>query len=167
MRRTLPAAAIAALSAGCSPAPPAEITFPHEASRIEPVCPPERATSLLGVATIEPFRHTGLRRFRLINTTTTPHEVHPDFISQDIGPCEASFAKSERFELEDSGSCDRPGTTTLEPGGSIEIRTEPRPLRSSFRCTKIGLALHSHVDGQVACVELGAWIAYRPGEDSN
>ena len=167
MRRTLPAAAIAALSAGCSPAPPPEVIFPHESSRIDPVCPPERATSLIGVATLEPFRKGGLRRFRLINTTPTPHEVHPDFISQDTGPCETSFAKSERFDLEDTGSCAPPGTTTLAPGGSLEIRLEPRRLRPSSRCTKIGLALHSHVDGEIACVELGAWIAYRPGEDSN
>ena len=167
MRRILLAGAIIATSAACSPAPPHEVIFPHEASRIDPVCPPERATSSLGVAVLTPFRGSGLRRFRIVNATATPHEVHPDFISQDTGPCETSFVRSERFDLEDTGSCEPPGTTTLAPGESLEVRLEPRPLRSSSRCTKIGLALHSHLDGAVACVELGAWIAYRPDDDAH
>jgi hypothetical protein len=165
MRRILPAAAIGAFSVACSPAPPPAMIFPHEASRIEGVCVPGRATSALGVATLEPFPGNGVRRFRIINTTASPREVHPDFVSQDAGPCEVPFARSERFDLEDTGSCEPAGTTTLAPGASLEVRLSPRPLRLRSPCTKIGLALQMHVDGEPACVELGAWIAYRPPED--
>jgi len=165
MRRILPVTVMAVISAACSPAPSTAITFPHEAARIDPVCVAERATSALGVATLEPFQRSGVRRFRIINTTASPHEVHADFVSQDTGPCEAQFVRSERFSLEDTGSCEPPGITMLEPGASLEIRLESRPLRLSSSCTKVGLALQAHVDGQPACVELGAWIAYRPPQD--
>jgi hypothetical protein len=165
MRRIALAAGASILAAACSPAPPSDIVFPHAATRVDGVCAPGGAPSGLSVSVEEPYKNTGLRRFRITNGTSSPHEVRTDFMIEKHGPCDGSWALGRRLELEDASTCETPGSGILAPNASIEVRIPPRRVTLHDACTKIGLALITRVDGQRACIELGSWIAHRADAD--
>jgi hypothetical protein len=165
MRRIASAGLLIVLGAGCSPAPPSGIIFPHQAARVGDVCSGAAAPSGLAISVEAPFQGTGLRRFRITNTTSEPRAIRLDFMVQNDGLCDGDWARSTRLELEDNATCEPTGPTTLAPSASIEIRIPPRRVKLLGECNKIGLALWSHVDGERACVELGSWIVHRPAQD--
>jgi hypothetical protein len=165
MRRIPSAALLMLLGAGCSPASPRAIVFPHEAARVGDVCEGATAPSGLAISVEAPFQNTGLRRFRITNVASAPREIRLDFMVQNAGLCDSGWARSTRLELEDNATCEPTGATSLAPNASIEIRIPPRRVELLGECTKIGLALWSHVDGERACLELGSWIAQRPAQD--
>jgi hypothetical protein len=112
-----------------------------------------------------PFSSGGQRRFRIVNESGAAREVHPDFVVANVGPCDQGWSSSNKHALQDAATCSAPLASTLAPGGELEMRILPHRERAPEACTKIGLALHATVDGQPACVEMGAWLAYRRGED--
>jgi hypothetical protein len=152
---------LAALVLGCSPAPPATLTFPIEAVHIDGVCA-DPHTRGLAVAVEAPYAN-GQRRFRVVNESGATHEVRAKFVVSSTGPCDRGWVRSTRLQLEDARTCAQPQATTLAPDQSLEMRLLPARQRLAGACNMVGLALHAEVDGQPACVELGSWVAYRPG----
>src|SRR5262249_12840488 len=136
-----------------------------EAVHIDGVCT-GAPTRRLAVAADAPFEN-GQRRFRIVNADGAPHEVRAKFVVSSTGPCDRGFIRSRRLEAEGTETCDRPQATTLGPDQSLEMRLLPARQRLAGACSLVGLALHAEVDGQPACVELGAWVAYRPGAGSD
>ena len=163
--RPLLAAFLPALLASCAPAAPATLTFPHEAVRIDPVCTGDTGTHGLAVSVEAPFSSGGQRRFRIVNASGAAHEVHPEFVVSNAGRCDRGWSSSNKHALQDTGTCSAPLATTLAPGQSLEMRVLPHRERAPDACTKIGLALHATVDGEPACVEMGAWLAYHPDDE--
>jgi hypothetical protein len=153
--------------AGCctgEEAPPT-VVFPHGAARIDGACAGAPVSRALGVTVDAPYTKGGLRRFRIVNRSGAPHEVRASYVVADSGPCEGAFVRSHKLGVEDAKTCEAPDARSLDPDGSIELRLPPHRERADDACTKIGLALHAEVDGHEECVELGAWIAYRPAEE--
>jgi hypothetical protein len=167
MHRFILGTLVSALGLGCvsSPSGPVELSFPHEAVRIDGVCKPGSETRGLSVSVERPYARSGVRRFRIVNAGGAAKEVHAQLVASAAGRCDQSFSRWGKHGLEDLGTCRPPAPATLAPGQSLEMRIQPSKERFDAGCTKIGLALYAEVDGEPACVEMGSWLVQRPTDD--
>ena len=133
MRHLLPAALLPLLLAGCAPAAPATLTFPHEAVRIDGVCTGDTGTHGLSVSVEAPFASGGQRRFRIVNGGGAAHEVVPQFVVSNVGRCDRGWDASRKHALQDTGTCSAPVPATLAPGQSVEIGILPHRERAPGR----------------------------------
>jgi hypothetical protein len=150
---------------GCAPPPARPIVFPHEAAFIGGVCSTPPAGGAISVTVEDRLYPNGVRRFRLTNGGGEPHDVRPEFVVMNTGPCGAGYVRSSKLPVEDPDTCRPPDVARLDSRASLEIRTAPQQVRVEGTCEAIGLAMWADVDGRLDCFELGSWIAERRDEE--